>query len=264
MPYKNWAYKLNERFPLSEAFKPIAVKRPSENRFLFWARCRIDLQLLTIHNFLREPLQNARGRLLDVGAGEAPWRDFLHPDVDYVAVDVDSSTEFGMTKRTDTRYYDGSHLPFADAHFDVVLCTEVLEHVPDSAKFLAELYRVLAPGGTLILTVPWSARVHHIPHDYARYSRYGLVANLCASGFVGISVTERGDDVAAIANKLIVMNARLLLSTRWIDRLLGWPGAIALAPITLIFVCFAHASLALNIGSKADPLGYGVLARRDG
>ncbi len=247
---------------MSEAFKPIAVKPPSANRLLFWIRCRVDLQLLTIYDFLRPALNLVRGSLLDVGAGEAPWRELLHPAVTYIAVDVESAAEFGMAKHLETHYYDGTTLPFVDARFESVLCTEVLEHVPDAAKFLAELNRVLTPNGLLILTVPWSARIHHVPHDYARYTRYGLLTFLQAAGFSQVEIVPRGNDVAAIANKLIVIAASLLRPRHALNCLLTWPAAIAISPMALTFVILAHLTIALDLGSQDDPLGYGVLARK--
>ena len=87
---------------MPEAFQPIAVRPPSENRLLFWARCLIDLQLLTIFNFLRQPLGSCKGHVLDVGAGEAPWRDLLVEGVEYVGVDVSSSGAFGMRSEEHT------------------------------------------------------------------------------------------------------------------------------------------------------------------
>ena len=248
---------------MSEAFKPIAVKPPSANRLLFCVRCRVDLQLLTIYDFLRPSLNRVRGSLLDVGAGEAPWRELLHPAVAYVAVDIESAAEVGMAKHLETHYYyDGTTLPFVDARFDSVLCTEVLEHVPDAGKFLAELNRVLTPNGLLILTVPWSAQIHHVPHDYARYTRYGLLTFLQTAGFSQVEIVPRGNDVAAIANKLIVITASLLRPRRALNCFLAWPAAIAISPIALTFVILAHLTIALGLGSQDDPLGYGVLARK--
>jgi len=221
----------------------------------------LDLQLLTILRFLRTYLPSCRGRLLDVGAGEAPWKDLL-TEAEYTGVDVEAADEFGMRRKPSITYYDGRRLPFADGSFNHVLCTEVLEHVSSPAAFLADLHRVLCSGGSLILTVPWAARLHHLPHDYHRFTRYGLSALLNSVGFLDIQIYERGNDVAVVANKLLVMNIRLLRPKRRWDACWTWLLAAIASPITVGFLIAAHFALLLHLGSKEDPLGYGVIAAK--
>ena len=57
---------------------------------------------------------------------------------------------------------------------NVVLCTETLEHVLETRRFLAEAARCLTPGGTLLLTIPFAARWHFIPYDYWRFTPSSL------------------------------------------------------------------------------------------
>ena len=221
----------------------------------------LDLQLLTIYRFLVSPLGSWHGRVLDVGAGEAPWRDLM-TEVDYVAVDVETSGMFGMRRKPHVTYYDGTRLPFDDKSFDHVLCVEVLEHVPNPESMLSDIHRVLRPGGSLVLTVPWSARLHHTPHDYTRFTRYRLKSMLEAAGLSSIAIEERGNDIAVIANKLLVMTVRLIFPVRKWNVLWTWMPAVLAAPITGIFMVAAHAALWTGLGAKEDPLGYGVVAVR--
>jgi SAM-dependent methyltransferase len=244
---------------MAEAFQPVAVRSPTENRWLFALRCMVDLQLLTIFRFLRPNIGAWRGRVLDVGAGEAPWRDLM-PDAEYFGVDVETAGEFGMSHKPDITYYDGRVLPFSDGNFDHVLLVEVLEHIPDPTAFLTELKRVLRPGGSVVMTVPWSARLHHLPHDYARFTPYRLNDMLTSLGFGEVMVEERGNDIAVIANKLLVLTIRLLRPAQTRSVLWTWPLAAITAPFTLIFLLAAHGALMLGTGSKEDPLGYGVVA----
>jgi SAM-dependent methyltransferase len=77
----------------------------------------------------------------------------------------------------------GSALPFAPRTFDAAVCTEVLEHVPDASLVLAEIARVLKPGGTVVVTVPFACHYHPDPVDYRRFTPAGLALALEGAGF---------------------------------------------------------------------------------
>jgi SAM-dependent methyltransferase len=80
----------------------------------------------------------------------------------------------------------------ASGKFDTVLLLDVLEHVPDPAKVLSEIYRVLRPGGTLILSVPHLSRLHEEPYDFYRFTKYGLTHLLEVAAFRQIVVNQCG------------------------------------------------------------------------
>ena len=243
----------------SEAFKPIAIRAPGDNRLLFAVRCVVDLQLLTTYAYLREQLPRLRGSVLDVGAGESPWRELL-ADAEYTGLDVESANNFGMRRRPEMVYYDGGRMPFADGSFSHVMTSEVLEHVPDPKAFMAEVARVIAPGGSLVLTVPWSARLHHLPHDFHRFTRFALATLVESNGLQVQHIVERGNDVAVVANKLIVMTIRLLRPQRMVNVIWSWPLALVMGPLSVGFLAAAHLAMRLDLGSRDDPLGYGLLA----
>ena len=251
--------------PLREGFQPISVKSPADHPLLFKLRCVVDLQLATTVKYLQPALARLHGRVLDVGAGQSPWRAWLPPGTSYLGVDVGNSDEFGMTQgRKDVVYYDGKVLPFSDAGFDGILCVEVLEHAQDPQLLLLEIARVLKVGGTMLLTVPWSARRHHIPHDYHRFTRERLLQMLEQNGFADIDIKERGSDVGVIANKLIVLTIRLLRLKSILRMLWQLPLGLVCGTLALGFVVAAHCSDALDMGAKEDPLGYFVQATRAG
>ena len=246
---------------MPEHFQPVPVSSPAANPARFALRCFFDLHLATIARFLRRTLPGVRGTVLDVGAGQSPWRDWLPQGAKYVGVDIPAAGHFGMQRNADVAYYDGARLPFADASFDNVLCIEVLEHVPAPEAFVAELARVLKPGGALILTIPWSARRHHIPYDYQRFTREGL-ARLLERGFAGVRIEERGSDIGVIANKLLVLCVRLLRPAKRFQIVCSIPLAVLCLPVMLVFVLAAHVRERLGSGADEDPLGYSVFARR--
>lgn len=248
---------------VKEAFKPIPVRRgkgPVDN-ILFAARQWVDLQLLTCIRFLRPRMHQMTGRVLDVGCGEMPFRAYLPSQVQYQGLDVAEAVSFGMRNHPDIMHFDGVNIPFPDQSWDGIICTEVLEHAVNPGVLIAEMHRVLKPGGTILITVPFSARVHHAPHDYQRFTRFCLARML--SDFENCEVLERGNDMTVIANKLIVLNVRLLTAPRRINLFWVLPLVfIVLGPLTALFLFSAHLSMALDMGSKDDPLGYGCIGRK--
>jgi SAM-dependent methyltransferase len=243
-----------------EDVKPVPVRIDGglAGSAAFAIRRFFDLQLSTIWRVLGPTLPKLRGSLLDVGCGEMPFRFALHPDVRYCGIDVEEALAFGMTADSSISAFDGRNIPFPDDHFDNILCTEVIEHAADPVQLAREMYRVLKPGGQLVLTVPFSARVHHAPYDFHRFTRYRLAEMF--KPFNQCEISARGNDIAAIANKLIVLMMRLLRPSRH----LVWrlPLALLIAPVATIFLLAAHAAIALGLGSEDDPLGYALIATK--
>ncbi|MEO8856430.1 MAG: methyltransferase domain-containing protein, partial [Burkholderiaceae bacterium] len=121
-----------------------------------------------------------QGPLLDVGCGSKPYRALFQVER-YVGLDIDSET--ARKRGVADAFYDGTQFPFPDSAFASVLCNQVLEHVFKPEEFVQEIWRVLEPGGRLLLTVPFVWDEHEQPYDYARYSSFGLRALLQRNGF---------------------------------------------------------------------------------
>lgn len=128
-------------------------------------------------------------RVLDAGAGAAPYR-VLFEHTDYVTSDWAGSMHDEALASDIVAPLD--QLPVADASFDVVVATEVLEHVRDPEAALRELHRVLRSGGQLWLTVPFVWELHEEPHDFARYTAYALEHLLQSAGFTAVDVRPVG------------------------------------------------------------------------
>lgn len=137
--------------------------------------------------------------VLDVGAGDAPYRE-LFRHVDYVTSDWAESLHPGAMAADVIGPADA--LPLEDGSFQLVLCTEVLEHVPEPAAALSEFFRVLAPGGRLALTVPFVWELHELPHDYYRYTEPGLRYLIGKAGFVDVEIATRSDGFTTLAQLL--------------------------------------------------------------
>src|SRR5687767_15064349 len=125
----------------------------------------------------------SKGRTLDLGAQNGPYAGHFPRRI---AVDLNPGA--GVQLRADAHM-----LPFLDGSFDVVLCTEVLEHLPEPQRAIDEMYRVLQPGGQLLLTTRFLFPIHDAPHDYFRYTKYGL--RYLLRRFDQVQIEEETDSV---------------------------------------------------------------------
>jgi len=239
-----------------ESWRPVPCAALTPVRRFF------DLQAGSIWNDLTTILTQVSGTIVDVGCGAQPYRPLLASTVHYIGIDsVESKSAFGY-ETPDTRYYDGFTWPLDDASVDTVLATETLEHVPEPRQFLGEALRVLKPGGSLVLTVPFAARWHFIPHDYWRFTPAGFGRLLEEAHFTGTRVYARGNAVTVASYKCLALLAVLLLP-QTTSKLGAVACRLAGLPFVPLFVLLAIAgNLSLRSGGGDDCLGYTVLARK--
>lgn len=130
------------------------------------------------------------GRMLDVGAGLKPYApvysryfsECISIDVPYSLHDLD--VDF---------YGPADNLPFEDATYDCVLCTEVLEHLPDPLAAMREISRVLKPGGHAFVTTPFLVSLHEMPYDFYRYTPSALKDMAEKTGLTTVSIEPKGE-----------------------------------------------------------------------
>ncbi|MEA2398163.1 MAG: hypothetical protein QOK25_1719 [Thermoleophilaceae bacterium] len=130
---------------------------------------------------------HASGRLIDIGCGRKPWAAIFAPHV-AEHVGVDREVPSSPTVEEVDIVGDAYSVPLEDESADTVLLTEVLEHLEEPVRALAEARRLLRPGGGLILTTPLFFPVHGEPHDFFRYSPNGLEHVMREAGFDSIEV----------------------------------------------------------------------------
>ncbi|MBI4709170.1 MAG: class I SAM-dependent methyltransferase [Candidatus Portnoybacteria bacterium] len=120
---------------------------------------------------------------IDLGAGRAPYRKFIRCRK-YIAIDKGSSNNLENFIQADL----GQGIPLEDNFADLVLATELLEHIKKPEFLLREVNRILKQGGRLILTTPFVWPLHEEPNDFWRFTKYGLGNLLKESGFVNIKI----------------------------------------------------------------------------
>lgn len=135
-------------------------------------------------------------RVADIGAGDSPYRE-LFDHADYFCIDWEQSVHEGA-KRVDL-VASAESIPLPDAHFDAILMTQVLEHVPEPERVIREQYRLLKPGGGFYMTVPLVWELHEAPHDYFRYTEWGVRRLLESAGFEHIEIEPKCDSFTSLA-----------------------------------------------------------------
>jgi ubiquinone/menaquinone biosynthesis C-methylase UbiE len=190
-------------------------------------------------------------RILDAGAGELRNRP-LCSHLSYVSQDFCQYKGTGngkglQTGEWDTRSVDLvcsiTSIPEPNAVFDAILCSEVLEHIPDPAKTLAEFVRLLKPGGKLILTAPFASLVHLAPyHYYSGFSRYWYEHHLPLFGFRIVELSSNGDWFQYVHQELMRLGSMARRYGDW-----SWPLAYVLGVLGI-------ALFKIRGGRKADDL----------
>jgi SAM-dependent methyltransferase len=107
------------------------------------------------------------GIVLDLGSGKRYYEAFFDKNTKYIALDI------GLEDRPDVVAL-GEMLPIASQSVDLIICIQVLEHVCDPSAVISEMYRILRPGGTLLLTTHGTMFYHPTPNDYWRWTETGL------------------------------------------------------------------------------------------
>lgn len=188
----------------------------------------VDLYVSWLSASLREVAPQARGRFLDVGCGDRRFEPVFAPYVEsYTGLEheaVFASTDASKRSTKPDVLYDGKRIPFEAASFDSILCAEVLEHTPDPAGLVAEMSRVLRPGGRIIVTAPFAFRLHEEPYDYFRYTPHGLSSLFERAGLRIVEKRAFGGVFSVLGHTLNSYLAFRVARLQGIGRLLGKMG----------------------------------------
>lgn len=190
----------------------------------FWCRQRIDkaIDFAAAH---------AHGVLLDVGCGAKPYKKTFEPFVKkHLGIEYSPDSVY-RESRADI-FADAMQIPLADNSVDTVLCTEVLEHLPNPEKAIAEITRVLKPNGVVITTAPFFYPIHDAL-DFFRYTHDGIATLMKQNGLDVELVKPLSGTGVTLA---------LLFNLYWFDTGFMWtkwlyPFGVILRPI-LLLLCF--------------------------
>lgn len=151
------------------------------------------------YKFLFKDLKNAiskyaKGDMLDIGCGNKPYAPFFEGLLNsYTGCDIIQS---------DRELVDilcpATDIPLPDSSKDTVFTTQVIEHVADHMGLLSEAYRILKPGGHLILSGPMAWEHHEEPYDFFRFTKYGFEYILEKTGFTDIEIIPNGGKWALV------------------------------------------------------------------
>ena len=169
------------------------------------------------------------GTVLDVGCAEGKPKAFLPSGASYIGLDYYSTATDWYKTRPDV-FGDAQALPFADNSIDHALLLDVIEHIPEPDRSLAELYRILKPGGSLTLQVPFLYPLHDDPLDFHRWTRHGLRRAAARHGFSVNDEIAIGHPIETAA-----LNGNIALSKTIINWLTG-RNPLALSVLVLPFL----------------------------
>ena len=140
----------------------------------------------TIRDFAKNTPSEAK--ILDVGCGIKPYRS-LFVSNSYTGIDIAGGGHVDDAKTVDA-YYDGYTIPYSDASFDTLICTQVLEHADDPEILVKECARVLKTGGRAFFSMPFVYPEHEIPYDFRRFTRFEHQRLFEKNNFSEIKITQ--------------------------------------------------------------------------
>jgi SAM-dependent methyltransferase len=180
---------------------------------------------------LEEATSSLRGLVLDLGGEWQSRRGTFRPperaDLRWLCINLDRAVAPDIVA-------DVAAIPTATARADAVVCTEVLEHLPDPQQVLAEAHRLLRPSGQLILSMPFLVPVHADPFDYQRYTAFKLERLLRETGFTAIDIQPQGLYFTVLADAIRSGLAPLR------PTFIRWALALLILPVMWLMVYLDH------------------------
>jgi len=196
--------------------------------------------------------KHVKGRLLDLGCGKVPlfemYKDYI---IDNMCVDWDNTLH--DNKYVDVTCDSPGNLPFEEEQFETIILSDVMEHLPNPEKLWKEMFRLLAPGGKVLLNVPFLYWIHEAPHDYYRYTEFAVKRFAELSGFSIILLEPIGGAPEVLADISSKVFARYTFG-KWIAVSIQYLGCLAIK--TKIIKRISKKT------SELFPLGYFIIVEK--
>lgn len=170
------------------------------------------LEKRSIKKAIKKNFRAIEGTLLDVGCGSKPYLKLLGNKVSkYIGIEYPPS--YNAVKTSAEIFGNAVELPIKSNSIDVVLSTQVLEHLQQPHLFFMEANRVLRPGGLLYLTTNQEWGIHKAPRDFFRFTRYGVQYLSESANLECLKIENRGGFWVMIGQRLSAY-----VYDRWVDR----------------------------------------------
>lgn len=168
---------------------------------------------------LRAAFESFSGLVVDIGCADRRAAAYLPDGCRYLGVDYPGTAVPLYGTRPDV-FADARRLPFGDGVVDGIILKDVLEHIDGPCAALRECARIARPGAVLVVWMPFMYPVHDAPHDYQRFTQYGLTAYLGESGFqvLQASVVLRPIATAGLLSSLALADSceQIVARERWL------------------------------------------------
>jgi len=205
-----------------------------------------------------------KGSTLDIGCGSKPYRDLFNKVKEYKGIDfkdysVNKDFSFGKPDYFFSNEYSKTLiLPFKNESFDNVVSFQVLEHHPNPQKLISEMLRVVKKGGCILLTAPFLGGIHEEPHDYQRFTKYGLIELFKPYKCEILEIKEQG----ALFSTISMFLNEYLNSFAANNKLSYFISVLIYLP----FILFSYISLLLDKIFKSNKIlfNYLILVKKNG
>jgi SAM-dependent methyltransferase len=217
-----------------------------DNQYDFY-HFEVFLATQPIVNFIKKNGKYYYGSLIDIGCGNKPYEAYFKNINRYIGID--------LKRNKNTENYiicDINKIPCKNESFEIAICNQVIEHVPNPKVVLNEIWRVLKNDGTLIFSAPQMGRLHGEPYDFYRFTKWGLKYLLESERFKIIELNSHGGFFRAIGSHLsffLIENFGKCGKWKKIIQVL------LILPINFIFTFLDRIKL-----WNLDTLGYNIIA----